>query len=459
MNVSQSMINEWEENNFFLKVDGVRAWIGDYYFGSVFEFETMDGYVFEYIGTYDPIFESWDYLELSDGGRIAKISDTDIDLDDLQWSLKEVEGGGDPDPEDPEPELPTISVDQYLIDDWNEDNFHLEVDGVPVVTGGDYSGEEFTFVADGNYVFVSVGFYDIITETTTELELSPDRKIAYLPAEMVEDIDWRDFRYDLELSEEVETSVRGANSVFRVSDEALKEITHKRFDLPTSGSNVDDFGKFILGLIELPFEVGEEYVLGTEPVRLGRLNTGVMGDILSVDRMSFDLGSISVGEEFGDFRDYQDVVAVLHLPYAESVVLETEYVVGQEISIELVVSLYDGSADYVIRSSFADGVALTQKVHLEVDVPFANVDGVPQRNSPSNMTFGVQNGVYTAYVELKRRETLLVDGMFTIPVVDEATLGEQSGFVRVEEIKLEVECTAQEMDMLESVLKEGVFIK
>lgn len=454
ISVSQYLVDKWSADNFCLKVDGVEIVTGGEYSGEDFKFETIGNYVFEYIGTLNQITELWDYLVLSEGGRVATLSDTNTNLSDLQYSLKLSE---DVEPE-PDP-LPTISVTQNLIDSWSAGNFHLEVDGVRVEVGGDYPGEVFTFVADGNYVFVSLEFLDTVMEITTYLELSPNRKVGYLPSSMVEEgIHWPSFSYELELSEEVDVDVRGANTVFRVSDEALKEITHRRFEYPTSSSNIEDYGQFILGLIELPFDIPEEYVVGTERVRLGKLNTEVMGDVLSRDRIQFNLGNIEVVGEYSDARDYQGVEVVLHLPFAESVDIAPEYVIGQTIGIVLSVSLYDGTADYMISSTFSDGWALSQKVSLEVDVPFANVENVPSRNNPNNMLFGIDNGITTAYVEVKRQEALLADSMFSAPVVVEESLGAQSGYIEVEEVRLDVECTSVEAEMLQNVLRGGVII-
>lgn len=348
-----------------------------------------------------------------------------------------------------------IRVADYQIERWETNNFYLQVDGVRITESGFYVGDVYEFATIGNYVFEYIGTYNVIFETWDYFELSDDFRVATIPNPEFSD---QDLRFKIELGPDVDVSVRGANTVFRVTDEAMKEITHKRFDYPTSSSNIEDFGQFILGLIELPFEVDEDFVVGTEQVQLGRLRTGVMGEVLSRDRMQFDLGEIMVVGEFSDARDYQDVEVILHLPFAESLGIEPEYVVNQTIGIVLSVSLYDGTADYMISSTFANGWALSQKVSLEIDVPFANVDSVPGRNNPSNMAFGIDNGILTAYVEVKRPEALLVGSRFSAPALAEELIGMQSGYVVVDEIRLDVGCTSAEADMLKSILKGGVII-
>ena len=122
------------------------------------------------------------------------------------------------------------------------------------------------------------------------------------------------------------------------------------------------------------------------------------------------------------------------------------------------INLYDGSADYNLSSTKIGGVFNTVKVQLDVNIPFSNVEGVPSRNNPSNIDMGVDNGIKTAFIEVLRKNPVLPDGEFTTSVADESAIGDQTGYVVVEDVKLNVSATTRERDMIETALKGGVFL-
>lgn len=338
---------------------------------------------------------------------------------------------------------------------WAAANFQMKLNGVLVTGAGAINiGDAITLEGINDYVFISASFFDVVTEDTLNLTLAGDRKTA--TGTMTHT--YSSFTYSLESGAVI--NVKGSNSVYVVADEDLSKITAARFSQPSGGSgNIVDYGRFILGLIKLPFTVDPAFIVGTEQVKLGPLDTGVFAGLMNVDRLTYSLGSIAVPGSEGNVLDFADTEAVLHLPYTNPVKLDIDYVIGETITVDLLINLYDGTADYNITSSKLGGVVITNKVRLDIGIPFASPDVTPPSSSLSNIDFGVDNGVKTAYIEILRKGAVLPYGFFTSPVVVETTIGFQTGYIVVEDVNLKVpRATASEIAEIKRLLGDGVIL-
>ncbi len=252
-----------------------------------------------------------------------------------------------------------------------------------------------------------------------------------------------------------ETIVKGVNDVYLINPDFVRGIITDNFNRFDGNENTD-FGKFILGLIELPFTINIDDIVKTQKVKLGELTTEYDGELLKSDVLKVDLGSIGITSNKGNFLDYKNKTIVLHLPYSEPVALEIEYVINEIISIEYLINLYDGVAIINISSSKIGGVIATRNVDLNVSIPFGDVTTRPQRNDPSNVELGGDNGVKTAYIEILENKAILENGFFTIPILDEDLLTNQSGYVEVENVQLITSATSREKENIISQLRNGV---
>lgn len=253
--------------------------------------------------------------------------------------------------------------------------------------------------------------------------------------------------------------VKGFNNVYEVNDDQLKLITQSRWVSPPDGGEQIDYGKYILGLINLPFKINPDMVITQQDVRLGPLDTDIQANFLNSDTIRLSLGEIVTTGTKGNFLDYKDTVAMLHLPYCDSVALDLEYVIDQTISIEYLISLYDGTAIVNITSSKTGDIVLTQNIDMNITIPFANINTYPSRNASDSVKLGGDNGIKTAFIELLRNDSVLESGFFTIPIVDEKPLTGYTGFARVEEINLSSKATSYEKDLIVNKLNAGVIIK
>ena len=366
-----------------------------------------------------------------------------------------------PPPPPPTPAPTVLTIQPGSIEEWATSNLRMEVGGVPVVSGQEVkAGQLITLRSTSNYDIVYAGFTDPVELETYAFAISPDKKLGTLQLPGTVSFVSSAMEYVTELGADIPVDVKGSNSVYKIADSDLETITTSRFQTVTSTGNLIDYGQFILGFIKIPFEVDPSLIVGSEEVRLGPVRTGVVGQVISRDRLVVPLGSISVPAVDLNSLDYQSTSCKLHLPYANPVSVDVQHVIGETIEIALSINLYDGEAQYTLKGSKFNQVFDTVTCYLDVAIPFANVvGGIPNKNNPSNVSVGVDNGIRTAFIEVERKPREMPEGFFTTAVNAEGVLLGQVGYFEVSNCELEVRATHEELERLRTALRDGVIIK
>ena len=352
-----------------------------------------------------------------------------------------------------------LSIQPGSFESWATNNLVMEVGGVSVVSGQEITSDQvITLKATGNYSIVFAKFLDPVELATYEFVIAPDKKSGTLQLPSTVSFMSSAMEYETEL--DVPVDVKGSNTVYKIADSDLETITKTRFQVMTVTGNLLDYGQFILGFIKIPFEIDQSLIVGTEEVRLGPASTGVAGQVISRDRLVVPLGSISVPAVDMNSLDYQSTSCKLHLPYANPVSLDVQHVIGETIEIALSINLYDGEAQYTLKGSKFNQVFDTVTCYLDVAIPFANVvGGIPNKNNPSNVSVGVDNGIRTAFIEVERKPREMPDGFFTAAVNVEGSLLGQVGYFEVSNCEMEVRATHEGLERLRMALRDGVIIK
>ena len=366
-----------------------------------------------------------------------------------------------PPPPPPTPAPTVLTIQPGSIEEWATNNLRMEVGGVPVVSGQEIkAGQLITLRSTSNYDIVYARFTDPVELETYAFAISPNKKSGTLQLPGTVSFVSSAMEYVTELGADIPVDVKGSNSVYKIADRDLETITTSRFQTATSNGNLIDYGQFILGFIKIPFEVDPSLIVGSEEVRLGPVRTGVAGQVISRDRLVVPLGSISVPAVDLNSLDYQSTSCKLHLPYANPVSVDVQHVIGETIEIALSINLYDGEAQYTLKGSKFNQVFDTVTCYLDVAIPFANVvGGIPNKNNPSNVSVGVDNGIRTAFIEVERKPREMPEGFFTTAVNVEGALLGQVGYFEVSNCELEVRATHEELERLRTALRDGVIIK
>ena len=260
----------------------------------------------------------------------------------------------------------------------------------------------------------------------------------------------------LNVASEGQTQVSGVNNVYVVDNIKVAEINNERMVGTPPG--VYDYGKFILNLINLPLEVGVDYYAEPSTVKLSGFDTEVLCSCLNSDIIAVDMGSITVPLIDDGFTDFKNVVCVLRLPWADSVLIDAGYVVGQTVTIKYFIDCYTGIATINITSTKTGGLIVSKQADIGVNIPFVKTVGDPMVSN-SNISVGGDNGVLKPFFEIVKDEYFLKDGLFTIPVIDEKVLQGEVGYLEVEQVNLKVDCSEDEKKNIIDVLKQGVIIQ
>lgn len=376
----------------------------------------------------------------------------------LNWTI-ETESSG--------PAAFTLELTQEMLDVFTNNSATLQINGTTAAAGDIMTaGDTLKGVADEGYIFsetIEFTFYSNATGgtyTTYDFTMSDDGKSGELEFAPSGE-NWEGFTYRFILTTEQEAvNITADNRVYVVTSEDLKQLSVERFQRRSTSADsvVVDYGDYILGLIDLPFSLPSEYLGGNERIELGPVQTSVAGTGVSTDNLSYDLGSITVELEENNALDFDGVVCMLHIPNAGAINIDPYYVIGQTISIEYIFNLYDGTATINISSSFVnDEVFLTKNTTLGVNVPFSTVTDVAQVSN-TNVDVGGFNHITTPFLEVVKYEALLKDGKYTIPIIDEDTLGQHTGYVEVENVDLSFGVNKDEKDEIANLLASGVTI-
>ena len=362
-------------------------------------------------------------------------------------------------PIQPEPEpVPVFTFTQAHIDDFTNANAKIYIADVLVTDGtGFFTGDILTAKADDGYTFneVSNGGASVSYRTGSGSTIYFELGETALTA--TSDLRYFNSGFNVETIA-ILPDVRGYNNVYVLTDDQLRDVTQSRF-VVFDGLETIDYGKYIIGLIDLPFEVSPDIIQGASTVKMGAYNSEIPATLLKTDTIRLNLGDITVPLVKNSLLDYKNTVAILHLPYANAINIDVDYVIGHTVNIEYVINLYDGVTIINLSSSKLGDVFLTVNVDMNITIPFANIETFPSKNDAKNISLGGDNGVKIPYFEIMRNNAILENGFFTIPIVDETLLIEQNGFIKIDEIDLKVKASKDEKEMILNAINQGVIIK
>lgn len=360
------------------------------------------------------------------------------------------------------------TVQQADIDAIVTNDIDMRVNGAPVALGtvlrlGDSVVANVTgnrkFYVDSSLNRVSINFQVFFDAEMMWLEFTLSNGDQTATFTMVDDTSGSEGTYQSwNISTAIETpQVVGTNNVYRVTPEILAEVNKQRFVTVVGGSTVYDYGQFILSVLQFPFDIPADVVAGTEPIQLADKQLTVSGEKLLTDQIRINLGEIIIPDNYGNMLSYANTTAIIHLPLAPSVELDLEYVIGQTIGVYYLLDCYSGVATVNLTSTKLEAVFSSTQVDIGVSVPYmANAYTAPEN---TDVAAGGDNGVKTPYVEIIRNDAVLADGFFTTPVIVESPIGEQVGYIKVEDVDLNTTALGDEKEMILSILANGVILK
>lgn len=247
----------------------------------------------------------------------------------------------------------------------------------------------------------------------------------------------------------------GFANLYQVTNNVLNDLSKVRFYKMSETSQTVDYGSFITNLYKLPFELPETMVADIGSIQLGNYDTKVDSDILANYVYLVPLGNITVQEKYHNVYDYKDVLCRLHLPYCDSIDLQTEYVMNHTINILYKIDLYSGNCTVIVISDFTNEPVATKTFNIGAKIPFMQVQNNSVVNSIDNI---LDNNVFTPFIEVVRGIPYNVETIFGQETVDFGTLENYKGYLKVSDVELNINAPNEEKSEIEVLLKSGVFI-
>lgn len=256
----------------------------------------------------------------------------------------------------------------------------------------------------------------------------------------------------------------------------------------------------IISLAIVPVAVQTEATAST--IKIGGISTGATALKVTNQYMTFDCGSITLNEYYGNALDYGDYTKLsIYLPYIGVRELKTDELMQGTIQVKYNIDLLTGACialvkctrqklssvlysfegnvsaqlpiqakDYMgLYTSIARGVvdtALTRGSNLikdGVSSAISVMSSKPQINRSGSISAnGGHLGLHTPYIIIERAIQSVPDNhsqFYGNPSNITATLGNLQGYTEVDYIiETNIHCTLDEFEEINTLLKEGVYL-
>ena len=311
-----------------------------------------------------------------------------------------------------------------------------------------------TITANTGYTFKGVYTYkNLDTLITNQFAKNEEQTILTIEP----DTTWNS--YDIELnsiysatkeSELVSTFV----NLYRVTNSEMKQLAVARF-VDSEGTTVD-YGKFITQLYVLPFEISRDIIGERDSIILGNHDSNVESTMLIDSKLYINGGLITVPTKYNNVYDYLNTTCTLRLPFFNPIILDVDNVIDKTISIQYIVDLYSGNCTVNISSSFTNEIIHSETTNIVTQIPFIQ----KQNNSIVNQLSNVnENLIDNAFIEIVRNIPYYANDIFGKATIVFDTVGSVTGYCEISDIQLITTATNEEKEEIETLLKNGVFIK
>lgn len=243
-------------------------------------------------------------------------------------------------------------------------------------------------------------------------------------------------------------------NLYKTNQTELTELSKVRFS--ESMGQVTDYGSYISSLYILPFNIPSDIIGDKSTILLGNLDSNVESTLISNYMFDVDGGSIEVPLKYNNIYDFVNTECILHLPFLDKIYLNSEYVIGQTLSITFTIELYSGNLTVNIKSSFNNEIVASVQGLIGMNIPFIQKSNGNVINSVSNV---YKNRNNRCFIEVNRNIPYTKNNnVFGGSVVEYGKIGDYTGYLECDKIVLETNATNQEQEEIKNLLRNGVFI-
>src|SRR5699024_7322423 len=253
---------------------------------------------------------------------------------------------------------------------------------------------------------------------------------------------------------EKETNIVGNfNNLYIANDKILNDISRMRFE--QNGDyilTIIDYGEYISNIISIPFSIDTYNIGDNLNIVLGPKTTDIKADKLINNILNYEIGKISIPENYKNNYDYDNVQCILYLPFTDSITIPVEYVIGKEISINYLINGFNGSVSLQLFSN--NELCYSNSFEIGTEIPFIGYQG---RTVIDKNKVNIDNGIRKAYIKVIRNIPILTGKGFE--TLENGELKDYNGYVECSDISLSINRgTKDELDTIKTLLRNGVVI-
>ena len=243
-------------------------------------------------------------------------------------------------------------------------------------------------------------------------------------------------------------------NLYKTNQTELTKLSKARFSESTG--QVTDYGGYINSLYILPFDIPSDILGDTSTILLGNLDSAVQSTLIATYMYELEGGTIEVPLKYNNIYDFVNTECVLHLPFLDKIYLNSEYVIGQTLTILFTIELYSSNLTINVVSSFNNEIVASVQGLIGMNIPFIQKSNGGVINGISNVYKNKNN---RCFVEVIRNIPYTKNNnVFGGSVVEYGKIGDYEGYLECDSLVLNTNATNQEQEEIKNIIRNGVFI-
>lgn len=286
---------------------------------------------------------------------------------------------------------------------------------------------------------------------------SDNKKLVY----HIEELNSFDLDYDNIEAIKIPETVSKITNIYKITNDELNDFGYNYFHYLSNegGVSVNDLDTGLIhALYILPVKIPSDFLNEKSSIQLGLREMETKANVVNNYKFIVDLGDIKVDEHYKNVYDYMNVECKLHIPFFDVIRLPVEYVMNQTIHIKYLIELYSGTCYVDITSSFNNGNSVyNDSMKIIQDIPFV----INKKNSlVKDINYRYFNDITKPFIEIVNNIPYCTkDNIFGKETQEVNNLLSKNGYIEVKEIELVSSATLEEQKQIESLLREGIYIK
>lgn len=233
----------------------------------------------------------------------------------------------------------------------------------------------------------------------------------------------------------------GAAKAYSVNKEKLDAIADWFYSVGTV-----DISKYVYSLKRFFVDVPKA---DTVTVHFGKNDTNVSAQLINVDSLDIDCGTIKIDGTYNNAVDYQSDIK-FYLPFVGVINIEPKYVMGETVSLVYHVNTISGDC---VASLYVNDIEVGRSSgSMAYDIPFVLNDIVKNEIGKTSPEY-LANPTPSVTIA-----TPIYNAQYTVTKQVRGPISDCNGYCEFKNVTMNVVCTDTEYKMINGYLESGVII-